>query len=139
MQIILLHLELFFRCQYWTCSNGEAVLGQCSPGLYWNDKAVSCDYPENVDTSNCREPGHSTSTAGPTTTVRDSTTSKTTATTTKTTSDPPSTTTATPTVIFSTTSSSPETIECDATGDYYVPAEHCSDVSQNLLFLNKYI
>ena len=38
------------------CVNGDPVLENCSPGTYWNPDNNTCDFPDNVDTSNCNEP-----------------------------------------------------------------------------------
>nr|XP_027225089.1 chitinase-3-like protein 1 [Penaeus vannamei] len=54
--------------RYWHCVNGNAIPGDCSPGLVWDMAVESCSWPENVDTSHCVMPGEDTTTTTPVTT-----------------------------------------------------------------------
>ncbi|OXA44044.1 endochitinase [Folsomia candida] len=39
--------------KYVRCVNGNPQVNTCSGGLYWNHPFKTCDWPANVDTSNC--------------------------------------------------------------------------------------
>lgn len=89
-----------------------ATEGQCSEGLYWDEKQQSCDFPANVDTENCMEPGETTA-VGPTT--YDSTTTE------------------------RISSTSPASPDCDSSGTYYLPNDMCDKVGflKYLLYYTK--
>ncbi|XP_037779758.1 endochitinase-like [Penaeus monodon] len=53
--------------RYWHCVNGNAIPGECSPGLVWDMTVESCSWPDNVDTSHCVMPGEDTTTKTTTT------------------------------------------------------------------------
>lgn len=42
--------------KYYWCYDGVPHLEQCSDGTVWNNNGAYCDWPENVDTSNCIMP-----------------------------------------------------------------------------------
>jgi len=41
--------------KFWECVNSVPVLEQCPAGTYFNPESNVCDFPDNVDTSNCNE------------------------------------------------------------------------------------
>ncbi|XP_063611831.1 acidic mammalian chitinase-like [Penaeus indicus] len=96
--------------QYWHCVNGNAIPGECSPGLVWDMAVESCSWPDNVDTSHCVMPGEDTTTITTTTTKL--------------------TTTSTTTTEL-TTSSAPQP-ECEKEMNYFVSHPLCNKVKQKI-------
>ncbi|XP_076050470.1 LOW QUALITY PROTEIN: endochitinase-like [Oratosquilla oratoria] len=42
--------------KYYWCFDGVLHEEQCPPGLLWNEATIACDWPYNVDTSDCTMP-----------------------------------------------------------------------------------
>ncbi|MDK2413740.1 chitin binding domain-containing protein, partial [Aphanizomenon sp. 202] len=42
--------------KYYWCYDGVPHEETCPPGLVWNQPTHNCDWPANVDTSNCNMP-----------------------------------------------------------------------------------
>lgn len=42
---------LFF--QYYRCVHNKKIEFKCRPGTAWNQKMMTCDWPENIEKENC--------------------------------------------------------------------------------------
>ncbi|ROT68007.1 chitinase 1 precursor [Penaeus vannamei] len=59
---------------YYWCYEGVPHLEVCPPGTVWNQGPHICDWPQNVDTSNCNMPARAPKPrAGPLNLVREKT------------------------------------------------------------------